>query len=38
MLKLQSAEVGTEAVYTYEEGDGTGVTAGYGHTTRLTPS
>jgi hypothetical protein len=31
MLKLQSAEVGTEAVYTYEEGDGTGVTVGYGH-------
>ena len=31
MLKLQSAEVGTEAVYTYEEGAGTGVTAGYGH-------
>ena len=35
MLKLQSAEVGTEAVYTYEEvvaeGAATGVAIGYGH-------
>ena len=35
MLKLQSAEVGTEAVYTYEEmvaeGADTEVTVGYGH-------
>ena len=35
MLKLQSAEVGTDAVYTYEEivaeGADTGVSVGYGH-------